>query len=289
MIHVGSSEASLATLPGLAISLRHKQLGVLVAPPLALAGDRAELLGDDALLVGQTYVCEVSEHPALLPCHVEFTVQSQPARVALTLERAPAAVSLIFRALGGGMSDGRPEPFAVGSGSERRVSVSLGEHGRPDEDLGRSPGSKKSPKLERSRSGRSSSGSKGDGGRGDGGRGDELASTHGSATSLATSTRLGSTAGLGGASPEGRRGSATSLTGTASRRGSGSLFEPPPTRGGGAPNWASGVSLPAGIRYEVRHKQTDQLVASGQTRVAEEAPRASLPLGRLFARVSPAP
>ena len=279
MIHVGSSEASLATLPGLAISLRHKQLGVLVAPPLALAGDRAELLGDDALLVGQTYVCEVSEHAALLPCHVEFTVQSQPARVALTLERAPAAVSLIFRALGGGMSDGRPEPFAVGSGSERRVSVSLGEHGRPDEDLGRSPGSKKSPKLERSRSGRSSSGSKGDGGRGD-----ELASTHGSSTSLATSTRLGSTTGLGGASPEGRRGSATSLAGSASRRGSGSLFESPPTRGGGAPNWASGVSLPAGIRYEVRHKQTDQLVASGQTRVAEEAPRASLPLGRLFAR-----
>ena len=82
-----------ATLPGLAISLRHKQLGVLVAPPLALAGDRGELLGDDALLVGQTYVCEVSEHPALLPCHVEFTVQSQPASVALTLERAPAAIS----------------------------------------------------------------------------------------------------------------------------------------------------------------------------------------------------
>ena len=113
--------------------------------------------------------------------------------------------------------------------------------------------------------------------------------------SLATSSRPGSTAGLGGASPEGRRGSATSLTGTASRRGSGSgpgsgsLFESQPTRGGGAPNWASGVSLPAGIRYEVRHKQTDQLVASGQTRVAEEAPRASLPLGRLFARVSPAP
>ena len=277
MIHLASSEASLATLPGLAISLRHKQLGVLVAPPLALAGDRGELLGDDALLVGQTYVCEVSEHPALLPCHVEFTVQSQPASVALTLERAPAAISLIFRALGGGMSDGRPEPFAVGS--ERRVSVSLSEHSRPDEDLGRSPSpTKRPPKLERSRSGRSSIGSKGDGGRGS-----SPASTHGSSTSLATSTRLGSTAGLGGASPEGRRGSATSLAGTASRRGSGSLFEAPPTRGGGAPNWASGVSLPAGIRYEVRHKQTDQLVASGQTRVEEEAPRASLPLGRLFA------
>ena len=55
-----SSEASLTTLPGLAISIRHKELGVLVAPPLALSGDRADLLGDDALLVGQTYVCEVS-------------------------------------------------------------------------------------------------------------------------------------------------------------------------------------------------------------------------------------
>ena len=61
MIHVRSSEASLTTLPGLAISIRHKELGVLVAPPLALSGDRADLLGDDALLVGQTYVCEVSE------------------------------------------------------------------------------------------------------------------------------------------------------------------------------------------------------------------------------------
>ena len=60
MIHVRSSEASLTTLPGLAISIRHKELGVLVAPPLALSGDRADLLGDDALLVGQTYVCEVS-------------------------------------------------------------------------------------------------------------------------------------------------------------------------------------------------------------------------------------
>ena len=61
MIHVRSSEASLTTLPGLAISIRHKELGVLVAPPLALSGDRADLLGDDALLVGQTYVCEVSQ------------------------------------------------------------------------------------------------------------------------------------------------------------------------------------------------------------------------------------
>ena len=61
MIHVRSSEASLATLPGLAISIRHKELGVLVAPPLALSGERADLLGDDALLVGQTYVCEVSQ------------------------------------------------------------------------------------------------------------------------------------------------------------------------------------------------------------------------------------
>ena len=34
----------------------------------------------------------------------------------------------------------------------------------------------------------------------------------------------------------------------------------------------------------MRHKQTDELVASGQTRGAEEAPRAALPPGRLFAR-----
>ena len=47
-----------------------------------------------------------------------------------------------------------------------------------------------------------------------------------------------------------------------SRRGSGALLERSPSRGGGAPNWASGVALPAGIRYEVRHKQTDELVAS---------------------------
>ena len=206
MIHVRSSEASLTTLPGLAISIRHKELGVLVAPPLALSGDRADLLGDDALLVGQTYVCEVSrtstltrtltqtltltptltltltqnltltltqvsEHPALLPSHVEFTVQAQPAQVALTLERAPQTVSLVFRALGGGMGDGRPEPFAVGSGAERRVSVSSAEHGRSDEELPRTPGAKRTPKLERSRSGRSSAGSRADGGRGDGGRG----------------------------------------------------------------------------------------------------------------------
>ena len=57
MVHVSSNEANLATLlPGLTLSLRHKQLGVLVASPLTLCGDRAELLGDDALLVGQTYV-----------------------------------------------------------------------------------------------------------------------------------------------------------------------------------------------------------------------------------------
>ena len=226
----------------------------------------------------------MSEHPALLPSHVEFTVQAQPAQVALTLERAPVTASLVFRALGGGMGDGRPEPFAVGSGAERRVSLSSAEHGRPDEELARSPGAKRPPKLERSRSGRSSGGSRGDGGRGDGGRGDELASTHGSSTSLAASARLGSAASLGGASPEGRRGSAASAAGTSSRRGSGALLERSPSRGGGAPNWASGVALPAGIRYEVRHKQTDELVASGQTRGAEEAPRAALPLGRLFAR-----
>ena len=95
------------------------------------------------------------------------------------------------------MGDGRPEPFAVGSGAERRVSVSSAEHGRSDEELPRTPGAKRTPKLERSRSGRSSAGSRADGGRGDGGRGDELASTHGSSTSLATSARLGSPASLG--------------------------------------------------------------------------------------------
>ena len=217
MVHIGSSESSLATLPGLQISLRHKKLGLLVAPPLALGGDRAELLGDDALLVGQTYVLEVSEHPAIKPCSTEFTVQSHPVRVELMLERAAAAVTLVFRAASGG---GRPEP--IGFENEPPTAQRPGS-------AARTPGTP--------------SRRKGSGG--------------GSAKSLG---KFG--------------GSAADLA--ASRGGAGA-------DAGITPHWAAGLSLPAGIRFEVRHKQTDQLVASGQTRTSEEAPKVALQSGRLFA------
>ena len=72
--------------------------------------DRAELLDDDALLVGQTYCrVEVSDHPAINPCATHITERSRPVRVELMLERAAAAaVTLVFRAASG---DGRPEPI----------------------------------------------------------------------------------------------------------------------------------------------------------------------------------
>ena len=215
MVHIASSEASLATLPGLQISLRHKELGLLVAPPLALGGDRAELLGDDALLVGQTYVLEVSDHPAINPCATEFTVQSHPVRVELMLERAAAAVTLVFRAASG---DGRPAPIGF-------------ENEPPTAQRPGSAAAARTPGTPSRRKGGS-----------------------GSTKSLG---KFGSTADL-----------------AASRGGHDA---------GITPHWAAGLSLPAGIRFEVRHKQTDQLVASGQTRTAEEAPKVALQSGRLFA------
>ncbi len=226
MVHVSSNEANLATLlPGLTLSLRHKQLGVLVASPLTLCGDRAELLGDDALLVGQTYVCEVSEHPALMPCHTEFTVQPQPVRVELMLERAPATVSLVFRAASG---DSYLSP--------------CGEPDKPSFAHPLVPTSPSKPKLQHQRSGCRSQGS--------------------------AWPSFMSAAGAG-ASTKSRSASSRGSEGDAPRSGT---------------DWATGVALPAGIRFEVRHKQTDQLVASGQTKIAEHAPRVALQTGRLFAK-----
>ena len=53
--------------------------------------------------------------------------------------------------------------------------------------------------------------------------------------------------------------------------------------GEAVPHWASRLSLPAGILFEIEHKSTGRVVVSSQTFEAGNAPRVSVPEGALFA------
>ena len=51
---------------------------------------------------------------------------------------------------------------------------------------------------------------------------------------------------------------------------------------GATPSWSSSLELPEGLVYEVRHKATDQVVATGATRRRDVAPRVAIESGTLY-------
>ncbi|KAL1508415.1 hypothetical protein AB1Y20_004524 [Prymnesium parvum] len=99
VVHLNTS-ASLPVPEGTHLQLKHKGLDIAVLPPISVQGDRTELFGDDALLVGELYTLEALPHSSLLHSATEFMVLNQPFRIDLALERATGAVVLVFRSTG---------------------------------------------------------------------------------------------------------------------------------------------------------------------------------------------
>jgi hypothetical protein len=96
-VHLASADAAMPVPAGVRLQLTHKATGAEVVPPVALAGARTELFGEDALLVNQTYVLSTLPAPGLTHSSTDFTVLEHPVRVDLVLARAKTNASIVFR------------------------------------------------------------------------------------------------------------------------------------------------------------------------------------------------
>jgi len=121
MVHLLPGESDLPVPTSVMLQLEHRGLDQRVMPAFPVGADRAELHGEDALLVGETY-----ELSGIIPTSTEFVVaDGQVVKVWLPIEHATAVVSLIFRA------QPPPVPEAKGGGGSsvayRAASIELPE------------------------------------------------------------------------------------------------------------------------------------------------------------------
>ena len=82
----------------ISLHLKHVGLNQRVMPPFTMGSERAELHGDETLMVGETYELSATSAETLDASTVQFVVQPEPTRVDLTLERRSTEATLIFRA-----------------------------------------------------------------------------------------------------------------------------------------------------------------------------------------------
>ena len=97
-VHLHPGETGLPLPPNITLNLRHRGLNLRVMPPFPVGADRCELYGEETLLVGETYTLSASAGEAVHEGTTEFTVQGEPTKVDMTLERASTEATLTFRA-----------------------------------------------------------------------------------------------------------------------------------------------------------------------------------------------
>ena len=99
MVHLLPGESDLPVPTSVMLQLKRRGLDQRVMPAFPVGADRAELHGEDTLLVGETYELSASANGAIIPTSTDFVVaDGQVVQVQLPIERAMAVVSLIFRA-----------------------------------------------------------------------------------------------------------------------------------------------------------------------------------------------
>ena len=112
-VHLHPSERrGLPLPPNIVLGLKHAGLGLRVMEPLPVGSDRAQLYGEETLLIGERYELTASAGDMLYPNSIEFTVQTEPTEVNLILERRSTEAQLLFRPSAPPLS--KPQPTRGG-------------------------------------------------------------------------------------------------------------------------------------------------------------------------------